>query len=156
GRTLAAVGDASKVPLRLWDLETKAERALTGHTGHILGLSFHPGGKLVATAAWDGTVRLWGVTPESHAMRIFDFHSAEKAWSAAPAREGLYLIAGLENGAIPTLRAPAVPPEYVPPPTPKPPVPAELAKRVVAADGLKRADIPEELLKMAGGGDKDK
>src|SRR5262249_16669858 len=39
---------------------------------------------------------------------------------------------------------------------PKLPAPADLAKRVVAADALKRADIPEELLKMAGGGDKDK
>src|SRR5262249_20613518 len=48
GRTLAAVGDAPNAPLRLWDVESKAERALTGHTGHVLGLSFHPGGKLVA------------------------------------------------------------------------------------------------------------
>jgi dipeptidyl aminopeptidase/acylaminoacyl peptidase len=38
---------------------------------------------------------------------------------------------------------------------PKLPAPADLAKRVVAADPLKRDDIPEELLKKAGG-DKDK
>ena len=32
-----AVTHAPDATLRLWDLETKAERALTGHTGHILG-----------------------------------------------------------------------------------------------------------------------
>jgi WD40 repeat protein len=62
----------------------------------------------------------------------------------------------LENGTIVVLRVPALPPEYVPAEAPKLPAPADLAKQVVAADALKRADIPEELLKMAGGGDKDK
>jgi WD40 repeat protein/serine/threonine protein kinase len=155
GRTLAAVNEAPNATLRLWELETKAERALTGHTGHILGLSFHPGGKLVATAALDGTVRLWGATPESQAMRIFDFRSPGGAFCAAFTPEGRYLAAGFENGTIAILRVPAVPPEYAPAPAPKLPPPADLAKRVVAADALKRADIPEELLKMAGGGDKD-
>jgi WD40 repeat protein len=42
GRTLAAVNTAPGPALRLWDLETKTERSRTGHTGHILGLSFHP------------------------------------------------------------------------------------------------------------------
>src|SRR5262249_13169840 len=54
------------------------------------------------------------------------------------------------------LRVPALPPDYVPALVAKLPAPANLAKRVVAADALKRADIPEELLKKAGGGDKDK
>jgi WD40 repeat protein len=49
-----------------------------------------------------------------------------------------------------------VPPAYVPPPPAKFPAPADLAKWPAFADALKRADIPEELLKMAGGGDKDK
>jgi WD40 repeat protein len=156
GRTLAAVSEAPNAILRLWDLETKAERVLTGHTGHILGLSFHPGGKLVATVSLDGTVRLWGVTPESQAVRNFDFRSTGGAFCAAFTPEGRYLAAGLENGTIAVLRVPAVPPEYVPAPAPKLPAPAELANRVVAADALKRADIPEELLTKAGGGDKDK
>jgi WD40 repeat protein len=173
GRTLAAVTEApvrltinpetralvqvkENATLHLWDLETKTGRALTGHTDHILGLSFHPGGKLVATASWDGTVRLWGVTPESQAVRVFDFRSAEKAWCVAFTPEGRYLAAGLENGTIAILRVPTVPPAYVPGPAAKLPAPADLAKRVVAADALKREDIPEQLLKKAGGGDKDK
>jgi WD40 repeat protein/serine/threonine protein kinase len=188
GRTLAAVTDAPNAPVRLtinpetrklvlvketpsatlhlWDVETKTERRLTGHTDHIPGLSFHPGGKLVATASFDGTVRLWGVTPPSspgreglgvrgQAVRVFDFRSSGKPWCAAFTPEGRYLAAGLENGTIAILRVPALPPVFVPAPAAKLPAPADLAKRVVAADALKREDIPEELLKKAGG-DKDK
>jgi WD40 repeat protein len=164
GRTLAAISsdpnppvkEALNATLHLWDLETKKERRLPGHTDHILGLSLHPGGKLVATGSWDGTVRLWGATPQSQAVRVFDFRSARGVFSVAFTPEGRYLAAGLANGTIAVLRVPAVPPTYVPGPTPKVPAPADLAKRVVAADALKREDIPEELLKMAGGGDKDK
>jgi WD40 repeat protein len=173
GRTLAAVTDApvrltfnpdaralvqvKEAPtLHLWDLETKAGRPLTGHTDHILGLSFHPGGKLVATASWDGTVRLWGATPESQAVRTFDFRSSEKPYCVAFTPEGRYLAVGLENGTIAILRVPALPPDYAPAPAAKLPAPADLAKRVVAADALKREDIPKELLEKIGGGDKDK
>jgi WD40 repeat protein len=184
GRTLAAVSEAPNATLRLWDLETKTGPALTGHTGHILGLSFHPGGKLVATASLDGTVRLWGATPltpnpsppggegskailpsppegeglgvRGQAVRAFDFRSARGAWCAAFTPEGRYLAAGLGNGTIAVLRVPALPPAYVPAPAGKLPAPADVAKRTAAADALKRADIPEELLEKAGGGDKDK
>src|SRR5262249_36539701 len=110
GRTLAAVNVAPNATLRLWDLETKTERRLTGHTDHILGLSYHPGGKLVATAAWDGTVRLWGTTPESQALRAFEFRS-KRAWCAAFTPEGRYLAAGLETGAVVILRVRAWPPD---------------------------------------------
>jgi WD40 repeat protein len=156
GRTLAAVNEAPNATLHLWDLETKTERPLTGHTDHIIGLSFHPGGKLVATAAWDGNVRLWGATPDSQAVRTFDFRSAGGAYCVAFTPEGRYLAAGLGNDTIAILRVPALPPKYVPAPAGKLPAPADLAKRVVAADALKREDIPEELLKKIGGGDKDK
>jgi WD40 repeat protein len=151
GRALAAVTEAPNATLHLWDVESKAERRLTGHTNHILGLSFHPGGKLVATASWDGTVRLWGATPESQAVRAFDFRSAGAAWCVAFTPEGRYLAAGLGNGTIAILRVPALPPEYVPAPQAKLPAPADLAKQRRAADALKREDIPEELLEKAGG-----
>jgi WD40 repeat protein len=162
GRTLAAVNAAPGPTLRLWDLETRTERSLTGHTGHILGVSFHPEGKMVCTASVDappfvdGTVRLWDTTPSGTAVRTFDFHSAGGAWCAAFTPEGRYLAAGLDNGTIAVLRVPALPPEYAPAPAAKLPAPADLAKRPAFADALKRADIPEQLLKKAGGGDKDK
>jgi WD40 repeat protein len=162
-RTLVAVKEATNATLHLWDVETKAERRLTGHTDHIPGLSFHPGGKLVATGSWDGTVRLWGATPESQAaVWTFDFRSGgaevpgAKPYCVAFTPEGRYLAAGLDNGTIALLRVPALPPEYVPAPAPKLPTPADLAKRPAFADALKREDIPKQLLEKAGGGDKDK
>jgi WD40 repeat protein len=156
GHTLAAVNGAPNATLRFWDLETKTERRLTGHTDHILGLSYHPGGKLVATAAFDGTVRLWGATSQNSAVRTFDFRSGGRAWCVAFTPEGRYLAAGLDNGSIAILRVPALPPEYAPVEAVQLPAPADLAKRPAAADALKREDIPKELLKMAGGGHKDK
>jgi WD40 repeat protein len=163
GRTLAAVNECPDATLRLWDLETKTERALTGHTGHILGLSFHPGGKLVATASWDGTVRLWDVTPESQAVRTFDFRSARLAYCATFTPEGRYLIAGLDDGTIAILRVPALPagstgtaregPAWKPPP---PLTQKELDALPSSLDGRKRADIPPDLLTLAGGGDPEK
>jgi WD40 repeat protein len=155
GRTLAAVTGAPNATLRLRDMETKTERRFPGHTDNILGLSFHPGGKLVATASWDGTVRLWGATPESQAVRTFDLRSAGKAaWCAAFTPEGRYLVAGLQDGTIAFLRVPALPPAYVLAPAAKLPAPTDLAKLPAFADALKREDIPEELLTKVVGGDK--
>jgi WD40 repeat protein len=102
-------------------------------------------------------VRLWGATPESRAVRVFDFRSGRaevtgaEAYCVAFSPEGRYLAAGLANGTIAILRVPAVLPAYVPGPQPLLPAPADLAKRPAFADALKRADIPEQLLKKAGG-----
>jgi WD40 repeat protein len=110
-RTLAAVSEAPDATLRLWDLESKEERILTGHTDHILGLSFHPGGKLLATASKDGTVRLWDSSPPGKEVRSFDFRSSGPVYCVAFTPEGRYLAAGLGNGTIAVLRVPALPPE---------------------------------------------
>jgi WD40 repeat protein len=121
GRTLAAVNAAAvnaAPTLRLWDLKTKRERSLTGHTGPILGLSFHPGGKMACTAAVAGppffvdcTVRLWDTRPPGKAVRSFNFRSARGAPCAAFTPEGRYLACGLGNGTIALLRVGALPPE---------------------------------------------
>src|SRR5262249_10196463 len=93
GRTLAAVnmvpvslvqvnlvpGNQAATPtLRLWDVATKKEQmSLPVHTGPtILGVSFHPEGKMVGTASGDGSVRLWDTTPPGKAARTFDLPSS--------------------------------------------------------------------------------
>jgi WD40 repeat protein len=156
GRTLASVDEAPSATLRLWSLETKEERALIGHTDHILGLAFHPAGNRVATASWDGTVRLWDATQPGKEERLIDFRGLGTPHCVAFSPEGRYLVVGLDNGLTAILRVPVSPPEPQPAPVAKLPAPADLAQRTGAADALKRVDIPEKLLQMAGRGDRDK
>ncbi|MGH3311489.1 MAG: protein kinase domain-containing protein [Streptomyces sp.] len=57
GKTLATVHWRE---VRLWDLVGGEPRAvLTGNTSEVRNLAFSPGGRLLATAADDGKVRLW-------------------------------------------------------------------------------------------------
>jgi WD40 repeat protein len=104
----------------------------------------------------DGSVRLWDTRPWGKAVRTFDFRWAKGACCAAFTPEGRHLACGLRNGTIALLRVGALPPQYVPAAEALLPAPADLAKRPAAADALKREDIPEQLLKKAGGGDRDR
>jgi serine/threonine-protein kinase len=103
-RTLAAVSESPDATLRLLNLQTKGERILTGHTDHVFGLSFHPGGKLLATTSLDRTVRLWDGSPPGKELRSFDFRSSGPIYCVAFTPEGRYLAVGLQNGTIVILR----------------------------------------------------
>jgi WD40 repeat protein len=108
GKTLAATGGALNARLRLWDVETGEEQpARTGHTDHILSLSLHPGGRLAATASWDGTVRLWDTRPGRTAGMTIDFtRFGGQAHGVAFSPEGRYLAAAQGNGLVSILRVP--------------------------------------------------
>jgi WD40 repeat protein len=49
-----------KPEVKLWDVESGKEIAtLEGHTHHVYGVTFSPDGKLLSTASFDRTVKLW-------------------------------------------------------------------------------------------------
>jgi len=55
-----APDEPQRADVKLWDTETGKELAtLTGHTDHIYGVAFSPDGKLLATASFDRTIKLW-------------------------------------------------------------------------------------------------
>jgi periodic tryptophan protein 2 len=59
---LVAAGSADPFHIYVWNLQTaKLLDVLTGHQGPIVDLSFQSSGGIVASASWDGTIKLWDV-----------------------------------------------------------------------------------------------
>jgi len=55
-----APGQFRKPEIKLWDVGTGKEIAsLEGHTQHVYGVAFSADGKLLATASFDRTIKLW-------------------------------------------------------------------------------------------------
>jgi serine/threonine protein kinase len=62
GRLVATGGRARSVVL--WELATRQEvLTFRGHTGMVTNLTFSPDSKRLASASWDGTLRIWDARP---------------------------------------------------------------------------------------------
>jgi WD40 repeat protein len=156
GRILTAISEPPGPALYLWDVESKAEHVVTGHTEQIVGLAFRPDGRWIATASFDGSVRLWDATRSGQELAGFNYRRIGGPFCAAFSPEGRYLAVGLVNGTIAIQRIPSTLPTYLPPAATCLISPDELARRPAAADALKRDQVPDALLEKAGRGDKDK
>ncbi|GAB4513422.1 MAG: hypothetical protein Tsb0020_31660 [Haliangiales bacterium] len=70
GRWLATLDDAQTI--RLWDLDTRSSRLLSGHQGEIGELSFSPDERHLMSASDDRTARLWNL--ETDQVSVLDGH----------------------------------------------------------------------------------
>jgi periodic tryptophan protein 2 len=57
---IVCAGSAEPFRVCVWSVQTgKLTDVLTGHLGPISGLAFHPIRGTLASASWDGTVKVW-------------------------------------------------------------------------------------------------
>ncbi len=72
-------------PVDAADLELVA--TLHGHKKDVSGLAFYPNAKTLASASWDGTVRLWDVPAakpiKTLAEQLYAFRSLASAWDGS-------------------------------------------------------------------------
>jgi len=95
GRTLAAGGTDGVV--RLWNLETRQEQVLVGHTGQVNAVAFDPREGRLASAGADRTVRLWDASGQ--ALRTLTGHRGA-VFAVAFVAGGHVLASAGEEGEI--------------------------------------------------------
>ncbi len=109
--------------LRAWDTAAWREQpVMPGHTQYAVGaLAVHPGGRLVATGASDGSVVVRDVpTGRARVLAPGGEGETHRVESLAFTPEGRYLVAASANGSVWVLRTPELPPPAVGPPSPRP------------------------------------
>ena len=81
----------------LWDVNAYAPvHVLSGHVGKVLGLSFRPNGRLLATVGEDRTARLWDVDAGAFLSMVTAHHRAVSDVAFSP--DGTLLATASEDG----------------------------------------------------------
>lgn len=75
--------------IKLWNLNSEKPLAsLSGHSGRVGRINFHPSGRYLGSAGFDGTWRLWDVVTQKELL-IQEGHSKE-----------VYALAFQDDGAL--------------------------------------------------------
>jgi WD40 repeat protein/serine/threonine protein kinase len=104
-KRLVATTEPPSSEICIWEIDSGAERiAPAAHTAPLGGLAVRPNGDLAATAAHDGTVRVWDLANLGPSWGLDCRALGEKVGGIAFTPEGRYLILGHGNGRLSVLR----------------------------------------------------
>ena len=79
GRYVAA--GAQDLDVQLWNLEDGNHFSLAGHKSWVRSIDFSADGKLMYTACWGGTIKIWDLSHEIPGMkRSFQAHQGAARW----------------------------------------------------------------------------
>jgi WD40 repeat protein len=94
------IATGGRTDVQVWNARTGALRnTLAGHTEQIYSLAWSPASGLLASASFDGTVRVWDVE-RAQALQTLDSGSTASVFSVAWAPDGRQLACGLLDGRV--------------------------------------------------------
>ena len=113
GITLAIAGirwDGDRDMVLLWNVLSKPQAVLEGHTNWVSSVAFSPKNSILASADKDGTIRLWDVEGQSEAIL-----EGNTDWvrSVAFSADGATLASASEDGTIMLWDVVGAQPKYV-------------------------------------------
>lgn len=85
--------------VKLFDLQTKKIKELTGHKSGIADLEFSPDGLLLASSGLDSKLQMWVVDHEEDLPIVMDNNNGA-VWDVVFTKDSNYLIASCNNGEV--------------------------------------------------------
>jgi len=85
--------------VKLFDLQTKKIKELSGHKSGIADLEFSPDGLLLASSGLDSKLQMWVVDHEEDLPIVMDNNNGS-VWDVVFTKDSNYLIASCNNGEV--------------------------------------------------------